>query len=67
MSQLKKSIKKSSVASKYKPLTVGSVEKETGYKSNIKAKNLRISEYFKKEGFGPLGEALEKIEHGLAK
>lgn len=52
---------------KYQPLTVGRIEKEAGYKSNIASKTMKISTYFKNEGFAPLGEALEKVEHHLAK
>ena len=59
--------KKVQAGKSYRPLTVGSIEKESGYKSNIPQKNMKVSTYFKNQGFAPLGKALEKIEHNLAK
>ena len=58
---------RSAKSGKYKPLTVGAIEKEVGYKTNITNKNLKVSSYFIREGFAPLGKALEKLEHNLAK
>lgn len=57
----------SSSTGKYQPLTVGSVEEETGQSTNIRNKQLKVSAYFKQQGFAPLGAALEKLEHNLAK
>jgi hypothetical protein len=62
-----KTIRRSSRAAKYRPLTIGYVEKESGFKSSVASKTMRISTYFKNEGFVPLGRALEKVEHNLTK
>lgn len=67
MATKKNTVHRSPRSGKYMPLTVGSVEKETGQPTNIRNKELRVSAYFKQNGFKPLGAALEKLEHNLAK
>jgi hypothetical protein len=52
---------------KYRPLTVGSVEKESGFKSSVSSKSMKVSTYFKNEGFAPLGKAMERVERNLGK
>lgn len=48
------------------PLTVGTVKKETGFKTS-QPSNLKISTYFKREGYPALSKALIKVERHLAK
>lgn len=66
MTKPKKVIKRNNKTGKFRPLTVGDVEKSSGVKFNAPAE-LTLVEYFEKTSAKPLGDLLKEAQRHLLK